>query len=134
MIIVDQPERCGKWLAEKQNNIYCKDESSVYIASERKGKLNVVIMYNNYIPNGSIYLHIAVEGMGNKEIRWFAFYYPFIQLKIKKIIALVQSNNKKCINLALKAGFVCENIIENAGSNGDLWLLTVTKDQCRFLK
>lgn len=133
-IIVDQPERCGQWIAEKQGKKYCKDESAVYTALEHNGKINVVIMYNNLIENGSIHLHIAIEGQANKHIRWYAFHYPFIELNVKKIIAPIQSNNLKCIKFALNAGFICEHIIKNAGSNSDLWLLTMTKEQCRFLK
>lgn len=134
MIIVNQPERCGKWLANKQNVEYAKDESSTYIGLERKGKMQVVFMYNNLIENGSVHLHIAIEGQANKHIRWYAFHYPFIELNVKKIIAPIQSNNLKCIKFALNAGFICEHIIKNAGSNSDLWLLTMTKEQCRFLK
>ena len=134
MIIVNQPERCGKWLANKQNVEYAKDESSTYIGLERKGKIQVVFMYNNLIENGSVHLHIAIEGQANKHIRWYAFHYPFIELNVKKIIAPIQSNNLKCIKFALNAGFICEHIMKNAGSNSDLWLLTMTKEQCRFLK
>ena len=54
MIIVDQPDRCGRWLAEKQQIEYCKDESAIYIGLENKNELKVVIMYCGYIKNGSI--------------------------------------------------------------------------------
>jgi len=134
MIIVNQHERCGKWLADKQNVNYAKDESATYIGLEKEGKIQVVFMYNNLIENGSVHLHIAIEGQANKHIRWYAFHYPFIELNVKKIIATIQADNEKCIKFALNAGFVCEHIIKNAGSNSDLWLLTMTKEQCRFLK
>lgn len=133
-IIVDQPERCGQWIAEKQGKKYCNDESAVYIALEHEDEINVVFMYNNLIEGGSIHLHIAVEGRGNKEIRWYAFHYPFIELKVKKIIAPIQADNEKCIRFAINAGFVCEHIIKDAGYNGDLWLFSMTKEQCRFLR
>jgi L-amino acid N-acyltransferase YncA len=133
-IITDQPERAGRWLAEKHKISYCKDESAVYIALEHKGEINVVFMYNGLIEHGSVQLHVAVEGRGNKEIRWYAFHYPFIELKVKKIIAPIQADNEKCIRFAINAGFVCEHIIKDAGCNGDLWIFSMTKEQCRFLK
>lgn len=133
MIIVDQSERCGKWLAEKQNLQYCKDESAVYIGLERKGKLNVVIMYNNFIPNGSIHAHIAVKGKGNKEILFKAFDYPFNQLNVKKIIGIIQTTNKKSINLAYKLGFNLEYVVNDAGVNCDLLIFSMTKKQCKYL-
>jgi hypothetical protein len=133
-IVVDQPERCGRWISEKQGTRYCKDESAVYIGLEHKGNINVVFMYNGLIDNSSVQLHVAVEGRGNKEIRWYAFHYPFIELNVKKIIAPIQSNNEKCIRFAINAGFVREHIIKDAGHNSDLWLFSMTKEQCRFLR
>lgn len=133
-IITDQPERAGRWLAEKHGVTYCKDESAVYTALEHNGKINVVFMYNGLIEHGSVQLHVAVEGRGNKEIRWYAFHYPFIELKVKKIIAPIQADNEKCIRFAINAGFVCEHIIKDVGRNGDLWIFSMTKEQCRFLR
>lgn len=134
MIIVDQPDRCGRWLAEKQQIEYCKDESAIYIGLENKNELKVVIMYCGYIKNGSIQMHLAIDGRGNKDILNLAYSYPFNQLNVNKIIAPIQSNNKKCLMFALKAGFTLEHTIKDAGVNCDLLILTMTKKQCRFLK
>ena len=133
-LIVDQPERCGRWLAEKQGKAHCRDESAAYIGLERKGELDVVFMYNGLTKNGSVQMHVSVDGRCNKEIRRLAFHYPFMQLNVKKIIAAIQSDNSKCIKFALNAGFVLEHIIKDAGSNGDILLFTMTKEQCRFIR
>ena len=67
---------------------------------------------------------------------WFnvLFGYAFNQLKVKKIMGVVDSTNIKALQFDAHIGFVEEATIKDAGKHGDLIILTMTRQQCRFLK
>ena len=132
MIICDRQDELGEWLCSRTGGKYVKGSGS-YIGLERNGKIVAVVGYEDY--NGaSIRAHIAFEGQLTREFIWYGFYYPFEQLKVKKIIGLVSSNNHKALKLDKHFGYVEEAIIKDAVPDGDLHILTMTKEQCRFLK
>lgn len=68
------------------------------------------------------------------DLLWLTFDYSFNQLGLKKLIAPVFSTNAHALQLDLRAGFVVEAIIKDAVPDGNLMLLTMTREQCRWLK
>jgi hypothetical protein len=60
--------------------------------------------------------------------------YPFVQLGCEKIVALIAENNWKSQNLVEKMGFVREAIVADYYPEGDLFIYSMTKSQCRFLE
>lgn len=130
-ITTDQP-RIAEWFAKVMGNS-CPVHEMVYIATESNGKITCATGYNGY--NGkSINMHVALQGRFTKEARWYAFHYPFIELGVNKIIAPIDEANIKSLNIAKHFGFVTEAIIKDASLNGDLHLLTMTKEQCKYLR
>ena len=130
--ITNDQELIGLWFAEVMGNNYPVKEM-VYIATESNGKITCATGYNCYL-GASIHMHVALKGRFTKEARWYAFHYPFIELGVNKIIAPIDEKNIKSLNIAKHFGFVTEAIIKDASPNGDLHLLTMTKEQCRYLK
>ncbi len=85
----------------------------------------------------SVVAHIAsVSGKNwiTREFLRLILSYPFDQLKVKKIIAPVDSSNESAQRFNKHLGFVTEAVISDAGKIGDLHLMTMTRQQCRFLK
>lgn len=78
-------------------------------------------------------MHLAVDGKITPEFLWYGFYYPFEELKVRKLIGIVASTNEKALRLDKHFGYVTEAIIKDAAPTGDLHILTMTKDQCRYL-
>jgi RimJ/RimL family protein N-acetyltransferase len=68
-----------------------------------------------------------------KEWMRFCFDYVFNQVKVKKLIGLVSSANQRALKLDKHFGYVEEGIIKDAAPDGDLHILTMTKEQCRVL-
>ena len=66
---------------------------------------------------------------------WLAaiFDYPYNVCDVDKIIAPVASTNAKALKLVRNMGFTEEARIADASPDGDLVLMTMTRDQCRFL-
>jgi len=123
----------GRWMCERTGGQYCGD--GVYIGLEQDGKLIAVCGFDNY--NGrSLHMHIAAEGKRwmTKEYLWYCFHYPFVEVGVDKIIGIVEEGNKKAIRFDNRLGFVHEATIEDAHPNGAILILTMTKQQCRFLR
>lgn len=129
-IIVGDDERIGKWVAERTDGQY--REGGKCIGLEQDGKLIAGVLYDSY--NGaSICMHVAIEGRLNKELLWFAFYYPFEQLKVNVIIGIVPEGNMKARKFDEHLGFRLKVRIPDADPSGDLLIYTMHKHECRWL-
>lgn len=130
--IVSEPkEILGEWLCSRVGGTYTGEGQ--YIALIKDGQIIACVGYDNY--NGSsIRMHVAGEGKKwmTREYLRICFWYPFEQLKVKKIIGLVDSTNKQALNFDKHLGFIEEHVIKEAGQIGDLHILTMTREQCRF--
>lgn len=133
MIVTDRQDELGEWLCSRTGGQYVPG-SGVYIGNELHGKIVAVAGYEDF--NGaSVRVHVAGEGRWmTRDFLWYGFYYPFEEMKVKKIIGLVASTNLKALKLDLHFGYLHEATIQDAVPGGDLYILTMTKDQCRFLK
>jgi hypothetical protein len=132
MIVLDRQDELGEWLASRTGGIYITG-SGRYIGLEKNGVITSVAGFEDY--NGaSIRGHLAVDD-NRMDKKWmkFCFEYVFCQLKVKKLIGLVSSANTKALRLDKHFGYIEEGIIKDAAPDGDLHILTMTKEQCRIL-
>ena len=131
MIVVG--EHVCFWTADKTGGTYYAG-SGQGIGLEKDGVLIAGVLYDN-CTGRSIQMHVA--GVGNwlsREYLRVCFDYPFRQLGVKKLIGLVDSTNTPALKFDKHLGFVEEAVIRDAGKYGDLHILTMTRDQCRYLR
>lgn len=130
-IITGQDHIIGPWICERIKQSYT--EGTVTIGYEKDGKIIAGVLYEGY--NGkSVAMHVAGEGNWlSREYLWAVFHYPFEVLKAEKILGLVSSANEKAMKLDIGLGFVHEATVKDACKDGDLNILTMTRDQCRWL-
>lgn len=131
MIVIGE-EICV-WTAERTGGSYFAG-SGVGIGWERDGKLVAGVLYDNFTGQ-SVQMHVGSDGDG-WLVRSFlrrCFDYPFNRLKVKKAVAIVDSKNAASLRFCLHLGYVEEAIIKDAGKHGDLHILTMTRQQCRFI-
>mgnify|MGYP002712087482 CR=1 FL=1 len=123
----------GPWLMEKTDGTWVPGRGSTIGLLGPDGILGCA--YYSDCNGASVMLHCAGEGKTwlNREFLWFAFYYPFEQLKVSKIISPVESWNTNCQIFIEHLGFRLEATLEGASPKGDLLLYTMTKEQCRWL-
>jgi RimJ/RimL family protein N-acetyltransferase len=57
-----------------------------------------------------------------------------VQLKVNKIIGVVDSTNLDALKFDRHIGFKDEAIIKDAGKHGDLVILSMTKNNCKYLE
>jgi RimJ/RimL family protein N-acetyltransferase len=120
------------WVIEHIKRPLC-DPNFQAVGIKRDGKMIAGVVYDHYAQR-SINMHVAGEGKwATKHNLRIFFDYPFNQLQVNKVVGYVDSTQQKIINFDKHLGFVEESIIKDAGYWGDIVILTMTKEQCRFL-
>ncbi|MDE3021920.1 MAG: GNAT family N-acetyltransferase [Pseudomonadota bacterium] len=122
------------WVADKIGHTYYTG-SGQGIGIEKNGEIVCAVLFEGYTGK-AIHIHVAMNPDARMTRQWLQvlFWYAFKQLGVKKIIGTVDSTNEKALKFNRHIGFVEEAIIEEAGKHGDLHILTMTRQQCRFLK
>jgi hypothetical protein len=118
-----------KWVSDKINGGdygLCQG-----LGWDRNG-LKAGVIYNQF--NGvNCEAHIAVDHL-SKEFLWAMFDYPFNQMGVKRITGCVSSANQKALRLDKHLGFEYEATLKGAMPDGDLIILVMWRDKCRFLR
>jgi RimJ/RimL family protein N-acetyltransferase len=122
----------GQWVARHTSSTFTPENSSCIGLLDKDGQLIAGVWYESY-NKVSIMAHIAIQGRINREFLFTIFDYPFVQLGVNKIIGPVNSNNLDALKLDDNFGFEEEARIKDAYPDGDMVLLSLTKDKCRFL-
>lgn len=130
-IIDQEKDRVGPWVMQRAGGFFHTDSMSA-IGLEKDEILIAGVVYDSYRVR-SICMHVACDQSFTREFIWFAFYYPFEQLGVQKVIGLVESSNDEALDINRRLGFKREHTIENATPDGDLIILSMTKDQCKWL-
>jgi len=127
--IIDRDlERCQDWLGDRTNGVGYDMVQAIGL--ERDGELVAVTGYNN-ITEKACHVHFAIDKgvVPPRNFVWFVHYYPFVQLGLNSMIAMVSSTNKRILRLAKHLGYSVLSIIESA----DLVLLALNKNDCKWL-
>lgn len=131
-MIVFDVDRIALWVCERAGGAYYPG-SCQGIAMEEDGVLTAGVLYDQF--NGrSVCMHVAIEKPVSRRFTRMAFDYPFNQMKVQKVIGLVDSTNTKALRFDKMLGFIEEARIADAGRCGDLTILTMTRQQCRWIK
>jgi RimJ/RimL family protein N-acetyltransferase len=80
-------------------------------------------------------MHVAAidDNWISKDLLWAVFDYPFNKLGVSVILATVSSNNKEALKLDRHLGFLDKAYIEDAHLDGDLVILAMRRENCRWL-
>jgi hypothetical protein len=129
-IVVNQPAEVGAWVCAQTGGLWTPEDSTA-IGLARGHELIAGTVYSQF--NGrSVAMHTAIQRM-NTEFLWYCFYYPFVELNVRKVLGLVDSFNDSAIDLDRHLGFVLEAVVKEAGQQGDLLVFSMTREQCRWL-
>lgn len=98
------------------------------------GTLRGVVGFDGY--NGrSVMMHVAGEGNWcSRSLLWAAFDYVFNVMGCKVAIGLVPSGNESALRFNRKIGFEIIGEINEAHPDGSLFIMTMRRNQCRWLK
>jgi RimJ/RimL family protein N-acetyltransferase len=133
-VIVTGEDVC-RWVAERTGGSYYPGSGSG-IGCMKDGQLVAGVLFDNWTGR-ALQMHVASDGTRRWMTREFlraVFAYPFEQLKLNKVIGVVDSTNADALRFDHHLGFVTEAVIKDAGKHGDLHILSMTRQQCRFLR
>ena len=122
----------GDWLVRMMNHPMSKD--TVSIGQEIDGNLVAVVGYCGFMAKSCV-IHVAAidDSWISKDLLWASFDYPFNKLGVSVILATVSSNNEDSLKLSRHLGFVDKAYIEDAHEDGDLVILAMRRENCRWL-
>lgn len=95
----------------------------------------VAIGYNGFVGK-TCCMHVVIkrpELLSRRIIRE-AFTYAFDICNCEAVLGLVDSENHEAMSLDLRLGFRVIARVPNGGSDGDLVILQMTRDKCRWLR
>lgn len=132
MITTTNQDILASWLCKRIG--YLPSQGIKCIGNMIDGRIAGVVGYDGY--NGaSVQMHSAGEGNWCTRSMLFAvFHYPFIALKCNMVIGLVPSGNKAALHFNERIGFKLENELHGAHPDGSLFLMTMRRNECRFLE
>ena len=124
----------GPWLAAQLGIPWIPGRGHV-IGLWEEGTGPVAACYYEGYNGASVLGHLA--GLGkkwmNREFLWYCFHYPFEELRVNKILGLVESTNLEARKLDEHLGFTLEATLKDAAPKGDLLIYSMVKDQCKWL-
>ena len=131
-VVTDNQEHLRGWITGVLGMQF--SPYATFIGQEIDGQVKAVVAFDNILDK-SCMMHTAaiVPNWISKDLLWACFDYPFNILKVKVILATVASTNKEALKLDRHLGFVDKAYIEDAHIDGDLVILAMRVEDCRWL-
>lgn len=105
------------------------------IGYEVDGELVAGVLFTDW--NGaSLQMHVsAIPGRMwlRREFLFTCFWYPFEQLRARKVFGVIAEGNADSLHFARNLGFVPEATLKDAHPSGALIIHGMTREQCKWL-
>lgn len=126
----------GPWVWDQMGCSIWVHEGKTAIGRVEGGDIKWAVVYDHYESGGSIQIHTAISDPKyvSRQAILAIFEYPFLELGVKKLLATVNSENAAALSLDLRLGFQIETVIKDAYEMGDMYILSMTLDQCHWLR
>jgi RimJ/RimL family protein N-acetyltransferase len=125
-----------EWLNANGDNFVFHPGVDQIVARIKDGVVCGGVIYTGYTGrDGSIELHLCGihPGWITRDMIWVCFDYPFNQLGVKKIWGRVKATNQVALDLDLKFGLKVETVLKDVFPDGDLNVLSMYREDCRWL-
>lgn len=122
-------------LALRRAGFNCNPYKDILITrTDAKGNLLGGVFYNEYTRR-SISMHVASlkPNWLNVDLLWVMFDYPFNQLGVEFVFGPIRSSNTEAIDFAKHIGFKEVTRIPEMFPDGDLVILRMSRDECKWL-
>jgi len=131
-VVTDNQEHLRAWITGVLGMQF--SPYATFIGQEIDGEVKAVVAYDNVLDKSCL-MHTAaiVPNWISKDLLWACFDYPFNKLGLSVILASVSSNNEEALKLDRHLGFVDKAYIEDAHIDGDLVILAMRRENCRWL-
>lgn len=95
----------------------------------------IAVGYNTFIGN-TCFMHTVIQKpeFMSKDIIRQAFGFPFIDCKVKHVLAPVEASNTEALEFNERLGFERILTLKDGANDGDLVVLQMTRENCRWLE
>ena len=122
----------GEWLVRILN--FPLPENTQCIGQSKDGNLVAVAGYTNFMPKAcEIHIGSVGEHWASKDFLWAVFDYPFNKLGVSVILGQICKDNEDALRLNRHLGFKVVAEIPDAHMEGDLVIMAMRKEDCRWL-
>lgn len=97
------------------------------------GELKAVASFSSFVGKSCNFSLVGKDNFMSKDFLWAMFDYPFNRLKLKVILATIEGGNEKSLNLSRKLGFKEVANIADAHKDGDLVIMVLRREDCKWL-
>lgn len=131
-LVFGQDERVARWCQERMPDFIGWSGHYVTVGRERNSELDGGIVFTDYTRT-NLTMAIVLEAPLTRPLLRAAFYYPFLQMKVRRVTALVDAKNLKSRTLCEKAGFRQEGVLRDGGVTDDVIVFGMTRAECRWV-
>jgi L-amino acid N-acyltransferase YncA len=99
------------------------------------GQLRAVVVWDTF-SEVDCSMHVASRGDGHwlsRDALKMAFGYPFIDLKMRRVTALIPAKNTEAIRFNEHLGFKLEGLCPEAMPDDDIQIRGMLRRECRFI-
>lgn len=125
----------GYLIADTIPRIFNPHADQVISRVDEDGRLLGGVIYEGLISN-CVFMHQGSHAKNwmSKDMLWLLFDYPFNQLRVGKVCGTISSAKPELLHFNQRLGFRVEATIKDAYKDGDLLVMSMTRDECRWLK
>lgn len=134
-ILLGADDEVGEWVcARVQNQQPWIKGTGRAIGWTRGDRLIAGVTYSMY-NRVNVWMGIASEDHRwlNRTSLWAIFYYPFGQLQVKRISALIDASNKRSQNFVEKLGLIREATFVDSAPDGDQHVYRLFAHECKWI-
>ena len=133
-LVLDQHERVAQWVAERTGCSAHAWAGFGCLGLEENGELVAGVVMESYTGRNA---NVHVAGVGrswmNRNMLVTFFHYAFNHLGLQRLTGLVPASNPTALAFDLHLGFKHEYTMPDGAKDGDLHILCMRREDCRFL-
>jgi RimJ/RimL family protein N-acetyltransferase len=132
-VIYGEENRLLPWARERIGIEFRRDAYTIGL--ERGGEIVAVVVFDSF-SKADCSMHVASDGTSkwmSKSLLLASFAYPFVQLGLRRVTAMVPADNEAALRLDEHLGFVREGYHPHATETGDLVSLGLLREACKFI-
>lgn len=133
-LIYNEPDRLREWALARMPDVPAHEDSHT-LGLEEDGQLVVVVIYESFSRH-MCNMHVVSDNGKRWCTRSFlaaAFAYPFLQLDLVRVSAMVPARNAKALKMDIGLGFKPEGVMRGALGDDDLIVLGMLRSECIWI-
>lgn len=134
-ILLGADDEVAEWVCARTPNPQKWVRGSGHAIGWTRGDKLVAGVTYSLFNGANVWMSIALEDYRwlNRANLWAIFHYPFKQLQVKRISALIDASNRCSQRFVYKLGLVHEATFVDSAPDGDQFVYRLFAHECRWL-